>query len=202
MSHFFAYLSRMKHIQRWGLMRNNRQENIQEHSLQVAMVAHALALIHNRRFGGRVGADRVAVLAMFHDASEVITGDLPTPVKYFNDSIRESYKAIEREAEDRLLEMLPEEMREDYRTLLPEDAPDADQQRLIKAADAVCGYLKCVEEEESGNAEFSQARRVLAEKIERLEMPEVDYFMETFAPSFSLTLDELNAPTTRRGRGD
>ncbi len=198
MSHFFAYLARMKYIQRWGLMRNTRTENLQEHSLQVAMVAHGLALIRNREFGGAVDADRVAVLALFHDAAEVITGDLPTPVKYFNDDIRESYRRIEAEAEQRLLDMLPEAFREDYAAILDSEHWSATERRLVKAADAICGYLKCAEEEHSGNHEFVEARRVLWQKIGGFDEPEVAWFVERYVPSFSLTLDALNAP----GAGD
>lgn len=190
MSHFFAYLGRMKYIQRWGLMRNTQSENIQEHSLQVAVIGHALAVIRNREFHGAVNPERVATLAVFHEASEVITGDLATPIKYFNPHINEAYKNIERIASDKLLSLLPEELREDYRPLLFQE--DSEEHRLMKAADKICAYLKCLDELKAGNKEFEKATASIKKELKKLGMPEVDYFLEHFAPSFSLTLDELN----------
>lgn len=193
-SPFFAMLARMRLIQRWGLMRNTRAENVQEHSLQVAVIAHALALISNRHFAGTFNAERVAVLGMFHDASEILTGDLPTPVKYGNEAMREAYKALEQRAGQRLLELLPEDLREDYAPLLDSQQADASEQRLIKAADSLAGYLKCLEELAAGNREFSQAKSALLRKIEELEseLPAVRMFMQRYVPAFSLSLDEIS----------
>ena len=190
MSHFFAYLGRMKHILRWGLLRNTHPENIQEHSLQVAMIGHALATIRNRKFGGSVDVNQVVVLAAFHDASEVITGDLDTPIKYFNPDIRDSYKRLEDIAQHKLLELLPQEFRADYRPLLMQQ--EGEEHALMKAADKLCAYLKCMEEMKAGNREFEKAQQSILRDLESLGMPEVDYFLREFAPSFGLTLDELN----------
>jgi 5'-deoxynucleotidase len=191
-SHFFAYLSRMRFIRRWGLMHNTYPENIQEHSLRVAVIAHALAVIRNRLFQGGVDAERTAVLALYHDASEVLTGDLPAPVKYFNPEIKTAYKAIEAAAARRLLDMIPGSLKGDYEALLvPADA-DAAHRELITAADKLCAYLKCLEEIAAGNQEFSKAEKSLRATVERLDLPEVRYFLETFVPSFRLTLDELD----------
>ncbi len=191
MSHLFAYLSRMKFIERWGLMHNTYPENIQEHSLQVAMVAHALALIRNRIFGGAVDPERTAVLALYHDVSEVLTGDLPSPVKYFNPEIKTAYKAIEAAAAQRLFDMVPEALKADYQALFLAEEADRAYRDLITAADKICAYLKCLEEMGAGNQEFSQAEKALRASVEALDLPEVRYFLETFVPSFRLTLDDL-----------
>lgn len=192
MSHFFAYLARMKFIQRWGLMRNTRPENIQEHSLQVAMIAHGLALIKNRLFNGRVNPDRVAVLALYHDVSEVITGDLATPIKYFNPKIKTAYDEIEVVARQKLFNMLPDAFKADYESLFFLAAEDRDHWALVKAADKICAYLKCLEELKAGNQEFAKAERAVKGEIAKLDLPEVGYFMDKYVPSFTLTLDELN----------
>ena len=192
LSHFFAYLSRMKFIRRWGLMHSTYSENIQEHSSQVAMVAHALAIIRNRLFAGRVNPDRVAVLALYHDASEVLTGDLPTPVKYFNPDIKTAYHAIEETANTKLLSMIPAELQPDYHAFFHHVEADAAHLELIKAADKLCAYLKCLEEVSVGNKEFTQAEKTLRATVESSDLPEVRYFLDTFVPSFTLTLDELN----------
>ena len=192
MQHFFAYLSRMRLIKRWGLMRNTYEENIQEHSLQVALVAHGLAVIRNVYFAGTVNPDRVMALAVFHESGEVFTGDLATPIKYFNPEIKRAYDAIEAFAKARLIAMLPEEMRESYRPLLFGEEEDKELWKLVKAADKICAYLKCIEEMKSGNQEFGKAERSIRKDIEELELPEVKLFMERFAPSFALALDELN----------
>jgi 5'-deoxynucleotidase len=192
MSHFFAYISRMKLIQRWGLMRNTQPENIQEHSLQVAMVAHMLAVVRNRMFGGNVDPERVATLALYHDCSEVITGDLPTPIKNFDKDIASAYKKIEHFAAERIFKMLPEVLQEDYRDVLFPGEKDAEHRQLIKAADKLCAYLKCLEELQAGNNAFLKAERSVMAGLMKMNMPEVTYFVETFTPSFSLTLDELN----------
>ncbi|MCB0163754.1 MAG: 5'-deoxynucleotidase [Anaerolineae bacterium] len=192
MSHFFAYLAKMKFIQRWGLMRNTSPENIQEHSLQVAMIAHGLAIIKNRRFEGQVNPERVATLALFHDASEVITGDLATPIKNFNPKIKTAYSEIEIVANQKLFDMLPDELQPAYAPIFFKQDGDDLHWQLIKAADKICAYLKCLEELKVGNEEFSKAARVIEADIAQLGLPEVIYFMETYVPSFSLTLDELN----------
>jgi len=191
MSHFFAYLSRMKFIKRWGLMHNTDPENIQEHSLRVAMIAHALALFRNRMFAGAVNPERTAVLALYHDASEVLTGDLPAPVKYFNPAIKTAYKAIEAAAARTLFQMLPEVLQADYQGLLIPDEADRVHRELVTAADKLCAYLKCLEERGAGNPEFAKAEKALRASVDALALPEVRYFLDTFVPSFRLTLDEL-----------
>lgn len=191
MFHFFAYMSRMKQILRWGLMRNTRPENDAEHALQVAMIAHALATIRNARHGGALDADRIATLSLYHDAGEVITGDLATPIKHFNPEVRRAFGEMEAMARGRLVGMLPEDLRPAYRGLLePDEASEA--WRVVKAADRICAYLKCVEELRAGNGEFERARDAIAADIARLDLPEVRDFMRDFAPSFALSLDELN----------
>ncbi len=191
MSHFFAYLARMKFIRRWGLMHNSYPENVQEHSQRVAMIAHALAVIRNRVFAGQVNAERVAVLALYHDASEVFTGDLPTPVKYFSEDLRSAYGQIEQRAERRLLDMVPADLRADFESLFASRREDRALWELVKAADKLCAYVKCVEEVSAGNREFASAERSLKATVEQLGLPEVDYFLDEFLPSFRLTLDEL-----------
>ncbi len=191
MSHFFAYLARMKFIRRWGLMHNTYPENIQEHSLRVAMIAHALAVIRNRLFQGGTNPERAAALALFHDASEVLTGDLPTPVKYFNPDIRAAYLTIETVAKRKLLDMVPGELQEDYRALFFGEEPDSEHRDLVKAADRLAAYIKCLEELAAGNHEFSKAEKALRASVDALPQPEVRYFLDTFVPSFKLTLDEL-----------
>ena len=182
----------MKFIRRWGLMRNTEVENIQEHSLQVAMVAHGLAVIRNRFFGGEIDPQRTALLAMFHDANEVITGDLATPVKNFNPEICNAYHDIENSARKRLLAMLPAELQSEYEPLFFAREKDGEIWNLIKAADKICAYLKCVDERQAGNKGFLYAERTLRDRVDKLDLPEVQYFMAEFVPSFSLTLDELN----------
>ena len=192
MRHFFAYLSRMRLIRRWGLMRNTYEENIQEHSLQVAIIAHGLAVIRNTCFNGCVNADRVTTLAAYHEAGEVFTGDLATPIKYFNPEIKQAYQAIEEFARGRLAGMLPAELHSAYAPLLFPAEKDRELWKLVKAADKICAYLKCVEELKSGNQEFAKAEKAIRTEIDRMELPEVAYFMKKFAPSFGLALDELN----------
>ena len=192
MRHFFAYLSRMRLIRRWGLMRNTYEENIQEHSLQVAWVAHGLAVIRNTYFGGAVNAERVMVLAAFHEAGEVFTGDLATPIKYFNPEIKQAYAAIEDFAKDRLGGMLTPELRQAYQPLLFPDAGEQDLWKIVMAADKICADLKCVVELKSGNQEFGKAAKAIKTELDKNETPEVKYFMQNFAPSFGLALDELN----------
>ena len=192
MSHFFAYLAKMKFIQRWGLMRNTYPENIQEHSLQVALIAHGLAVINNRCFNGTINPERTATLALFHDTSEVITGDLATPIKNFNPKIKTAFQEIEIIARQKLVEMLPAELKPAYQDLFFTQPSDESYWALIKAADKISAYLKCVEELKLGNQEFSRAEKTIKADIEQLDMPEVNYFMTHFVPSYLLTLDELN----------
>jgi len=192
MYHFFSYMAKMKHIKRWGLMRNTREENIQEHSLQTAMIAHALAVIRNTVYGGSINADRVMSAAVYHEAGEVITGDLATPIKYFNPEIKQAYKEIEKHAEEKLVQMMPQEMQGEYEKLILGREDDAQVYALVKAADKICAYLKCVEEMSAGNKEFEKAQAAISKTIWESDLPEVKYFMEHFVPSFSLTLDELN----------
>lgn len=190
-SHFFAHMARMKLIQRWPLMRNVHQENVQEHSLQVAMVAHALALIKNRYYDGQVDPNRVATIALFHDVSEVLTGDLPNPVKYFNNAIKEEYKKIEKIAEQRLIDMAPEEFRDDYAQLIDQQHHTQEEAFLVKAADVICAYLKTLEELAAGNKEFKLAKKRMDETLKNYHSPEVEYFLEAYVPSFLLSLDEI-----------
>ena len=192
LSHFFAHLARMKLIYRWPLMRNVQKENISEHSLQVAMVAHALALIENRKFGGTLNPEQAALLALYHDATEVLTGDLPTPIKYHNPAIANEYKKIEKLAEQRLLDLLPAEFVEDYRPLIDSDHQDPELTRVVKAADTLCAYSKCLEELAAGNHELELAKRRLEKMLDERMTPTVRYFLEVFMPSFALTLDEMS----------
>ena len=190
-SHFFAHLARMKLINRWPLMRNVRTENVQEHSLQVAMVAHSLALIRNKYFGGQLDPHKIATIAMFHDVSEVITGDLPTPVKYSNPVIREEYKKIEKLAEQKLINMAPCEFKEDYAALIDHHHHSDDEAFIVKAADVICAYLKTLEELSAGNKEFGLAKKRLDKILKDYRSDEVNYFMKAYVPSFSLSLDEI-----------
>ncbi len=190
--HFFAFISRMKYINRWGLMRNTFNENIQEHSLQVAIVAHALATIKNQVFGGDVDAERAAVLAMFHDCNETITGDMPTPVKYYNPEINEAYKKVEHLSKNKLVSMLPNELKDTYSKILFAQEGDKELWRLVKASDRISAYIKCLEEKNAGNSEFKKAGEAILKTIKALDMPEVRYFLENFIPSFTLSLDELD----------
>jgi 5'-deoxynucleotidase len=181
----------MKFIKRWGLMHNTYPENVQEHSLRVAHIAHALALIRNKMFGGAVNPDRVAVLALYHDVGEVLIGDLPAPIKYFNPEINRAYRDIEASASTKLLAMVPNELEEEYRPLLRHERPDEVQWEIVKAADKLCAYMKTLEEISAGNREFAKAETSLRQSVEEMNLPEVKYFLLTFVPSFRLTLDEL-----------
>ena len=192
MHHFFAYVSRLKFIRRWGLMRSTQPENDAEHSLQVAMIAHGLAVIARDRYGKDVDPEHVLALAVYHDATEVITGDLPTPVKYHSPELRTSYKQLEVLASQRLTAMLPKEMQPAFAPYLAEGADYAHQ--LVKAADRISAYTKCMEEQRAGNHEFDAAGENVLRSIQQIDLPEVRDFMAEFVPSFALTLDELNAP--------
>ena len=187
----FAYLSRMRYINRWGLMRNTFQENIQEHSHMVAVLAHALAVIRRDVLGKKADPGLAAAAALYHDAPEILTGDLPTPIKYYSPDIRDAYKQVEKVSADKLSAMLPEELRGAFAPLLREDY-DPDTRALVKAADKLSAYIKCVEELKAGNAEFRQAAEQTLEALKGYGLPEVDYFMEHFLPAFGLTLDELS----------
>ena len=188
-SHFFAYISRMRFIQRWALMRNTAPENVQEHSHQVAVLAHALAVIRNEQFGGHLDPGAVAVAALYHDASEILTGDMPTPIKYDNPDIQSAYKAVEATAEQKLLSMLPEDLRGEFEAAVT--IPDPQVRALVKAADKLSAYLKCVEERKAGNAEFRSAEEQTYAALRDNPLPALDYFMDRFLPGFQLTLDEL-----------
>lgn len=187
-SHFYSMLFRMKNIFRWGLMRNTRRESLSEHSLEVACIAHALAILRNKRFGGNIDAGAVATAALYHDATEIITGDMPTPIKYYSDGIRKAYKQIEHEACDKLLQLLPEDLREEYRPLM--EFCDPQIKELVKAADKLAAYIKCIEETNMGNREFEVALRSTQDILNNCETPEVKVFMEEFIPSFYMSLDE------------
>ena len=187
---FFAYISRMRYIDRWALMRNSQKENVQEHSHMVAVLAHALAVIRRDIFGGTIDPGEVAVAALYHDAPEILTGDLPTPVKYFNPDIQKAYKQVEAVSADKLLGMLPDELRPSYVPYLKEEPGPVHD--LVKAADKLSAYIKCVEELKMGNNEFRQAADQTLELLKASALPEVDYFMEHFLPAFGLTLDELS----------
>ncbi len=187
-SHFYAMLSRMKNIYRWGLMRNTRPENLSEHSLEVAFIAHALAVITNRRLGGNVDEKAVALYAMFHDTSEIITGDMPTPIKYYNADIKTAYKNIESVAEERLLSLLPEDLREDF---VPLFNPDGEDKKIIKAADKISALIKCIEETVSGNREFEAARESTLKAIKEMRCDAADIFLDEFIESFYLPIDDI-----------
>lgn len=188
MSHFFALINRTKYVNRWGLMRNTQNENLQEHSFQTAVLAHALCTIHNKECGGEVDPDRAAVLALYHDVTEIITGDLPTPIKYYNDDIKDSYKRIEQKASDALIEQLPEFLKDEYWGIL--NGEGTPEWRFVKAADTLSAYLKCMDELKAGNKEFSGAAIGLKSKLNAMDLPALDIFMDEFVDSFSLTLDE------------
>ncbi len=192
MSKFFAFLNRMKYIKRWSLMRSVREENIMEHSHDVAMIAHALAVINNK-FGGEKKADleKTVLLAQYHEVGEVITGDLPTPIKYFNPEIKTAYKDLEKGACGKLLDMLPDDLREDYAEyILPDEK--SYEYKLVKFADRISAYLKCVEEVKAGNSEFKKAKKTIGEELKKADDPAVEYYMKNFAAAYELTLDELD----------
>ena len=192
-NHFFAMISRMKYISRWALMRNTHGENISEHSLEVASIAHALAVIHNKRFGGNVNAERAAVLGVYHDAPEIITGDMPTPVKYYSAQVHEAYSQVEDDACKALIEMLPEDLREEYEPFFIKQEQDRELWRFVKAADKISALTKCIEESKAGNAEFDSAAKTLKKAVDDMNMPEAECFIDEFLGSYSLTLDEMTS---------
>lgn len=193
-SHFFAMLSRMKYITRWGLMNNTKSENISEHSLQTAMFAHLLVLLHNKESSEELNPERAALLGMYHDVTEIITGDMPTPVKYYNPEIIQSYKKVEHIAGEKLVSMLPEELRKEYSDIiLMENKNDEPLLPYVKAADKLSALVKCIEEIRMGNDEFRQAKESTEASLRKMNLSAVDKFMSDFLPSFSLTLDEQNS---------
>ncbi|MBQ4613204.1 MAG: 5'-deoxynucleotidase [Clostridia bacterium] len=183
-------LSRMKNIRRWALMRNTRSENICEHSHEVAVIAHALALITNRHYGGQVDANKCVMLAVYHDVPEILTGDMPTPVKYYNPAIREAYKQVEISACEKLLGMLPEDLKTDYQALICPQDEVSEEMRLVKAADKLSALVKCIEETAQGNREFISARRATEQAIRAMDIPAVNEFMEMYIPAYELALDD------------
>lgn len=189
--HFFAMMARMKYIERWSLMRNSDSENISEHSMEVAMIAHALAVISNVRLNNEIDVNKAALIGLYHDATEIITGDLPTPVKYYNDEIKSAYKEVEQIATNKLLGMLPEDMRPYYNNLFNKTYEDSYLWKLVKAADKLSALIKCIEEEKTGNIEFKSARVSTLKSLEAMELEEVRIFEEEFLSSYELTLDEL-----------
>lgn len=191
---FYATISRMKYIERWALMRNTRAENLSEHSLDVSMIAHALCVIGNTRMGKKLEAEKAALIGMYHDASEIITGDMPTPVKYYNKSIKDAFKSLEDEANSNLLRQLPEDIREAYQNLFFKTEELSYEWKLVKAADKLSALIKCMEEEKTGNREFVKAREATEMAVNKLagELLEVKVFVEEFLPAFAKTLDELN----------
>lgn len=190
-SSFFAMMSRMKYINRWALMRNSYPENISEHSLEVGMLAHVLTLISNKRLGNHYNAEKAAIIGMYHDCTEIITGDMPTPIKYYNRDTKEVYKNVEEEAAKELLSMLPDYLYDEYVSLLLPSKEDEYLWKLVKAADRLSAYIKCVEEEKAGNREFSSAKASTYEKLTAMDLPEVRIFMQDFAEAYKKTLDEL-----------
>lgn len=191
-SNFFAMISRMKFIERWSLMRNSRPENLSEHSLEVAMLAHALAVISNERLGNNLNAERAALIGIYHDATEIITGDMPTPIKYFNKKIQGAYKEVEKDAAEKLHGMLPDYLKNSFEGIFFHSEEDTYLRKLVKAADKISALIKCIEEEKAGNTEFVRAKNSLRELLENMHLKEVDIFMEEFLPAYSKTLDELN----------
>ena len=190
-SHFFAYISKIRWLQRWGLKRNTVTENVMEHSWEVSVIAHALALIRNRYFKGNLDVNAIVVSALYHDCSEVITGDMPSPIKYHSPEITQAYKLIENKAERELLNLLPTELQDDYRTVMIEEDLPKDHKIIIKAADTISAYLKCKMEVAAGNQEFSIAEKDIEARLTAIDLPEVKYFLDLFASSYELTLDEL-----------
>lgn len=191
MSKFFAYLNRMKYIKRWSLMRSVKEENIMEHSHQVAVIAHALAVIKNKEFGGNVNIEKVVLIAQYHEVGEVITGDLPTPIKYFNPEIKSAYKDLEQKACEKILSFLPQNLMPEYEKYVLPDV-NSEEYRLVKSADRLSAYLKCIEEIKMGNLEFKKAKSSILADLKALKCPEVNFYLKEFAPAYELTLDELD----------
>lgn len=190
-SNFFAFISRMKYINRWGLMRNIKEENVSEHSLEVAVIAHALAIIQKKRLNKNINTEKIALYAIYHDSSEIFTGDLPTPVKYFNSTIKTAYKDVEHFANKRLLNLLPSDFYDEFEPIMIPKEEDAEIWRTIKAADKISAYIKCLEEEKSGNKEFIKAKQSILDEIKNMNRTDVNIFMEEFIEGYNLTLDEM-----------
>ncbi len=190
---FFAYLSRLKLIRRWSLMRNTQPENDAEHSLQVAMIAHAIAVLGRDRYGREVNPEHVLSLAVYHDATEVMTGDLPTPVKYYSEELRGAYRRLEDLSADRLLALLPEGMRDAFLPYLKQEK--GYEREIVRAADKISAYIKCLEEQRAGNREFDYAAENIGKTLREITLPEVGDFLREFLPAFRMTLDELNHPS-------
>lgn len=198
-SNFFAFIFRMKYINRWALMRNTRNENVSEHSLEVSVIAHALALIQKNRLGNiSINPEKVALYAIYHDASEIITGDMPTPVKYFNQSISNAYKDLEHKASNSILNMLPDYLINDYKDIFIAKPEDKELWDTIKAADKISAYLKCIDEENSGNKEFGNAKNSTLKSLKAMNRKDVDIFLEEFADGFNLTLDEVGSSLDKK----
>ncbi|MBD5088659.1 MAG: 5'-deoxynucleotidase [Clostridiales bacterium] len=191
-SHFYAMLSRMKYIERWALMKNSEIENISEHSMEVAMLTHGLAIIGNVRLGKTLNVERAALIGLFHDCTEIITGDMPTPIKYYSEDITNAFKEVEEKAAAKLLDMLPQDMQEYYEGLFYKEEEDAYLWQLEKAADKLSALIKCIKEENAGNREFVLAKKTLEETLKKMELTEVEIFMKDFLPSYYKTLDELH----------
>lgn len=193
-SHFFAYIDKLRWVIRWGLKRNTVPENVKEHSWDVATIAHALAVIRNRIYGGKVDVNAVVVAAIYHDSVEAVCSDLITPVKYHSHKIRDAFKEIELTAEKELVAMLPEELQDDFARYLMEDNLPQEHQQLVKMADSITAYLKCQMELKNGNMQFSKASESIWKRLKSYDQPEIEYFLRVFAPSYELTLDEILAP--------
>lgn len=189
---FFAFTSRMKYINRWALMRNTQNENLSQHSHEVAVIAHALAVISNKRFGTKHNAEKAALIGLYHDTSEIITGDMPTPIKYHSPKIRDAFKGVENLATKKLITMLPDDLKEEYEKILFEQNEDKDLWKFVKAADKISALIKCIEEEKAGNTEFIKASESIKKVIEDMNMPVANIFIEEFLPAYSLTLDQLD----------
>ena len=188
---FYAFINRMKHIKRWSLMRSVNEENIMEHTEQVAVIAHALALINVKKYNGNADVSKTVMYAQYHEVGEVITGDLPTPIKYFNPEIKTAYKGLEKNACEKIINMLPEEFKDEYRQYILPDETSLEY-TLAKCADRLSAYVKCIEELKAGNTEFKKAKESIEKDLKSRKIKEVDYFMKEFIPAFSLTLDELD----------
>ena len=188
---FFAMFSRMKYIDRWALMRNTRKENLSEHTLEVAAIAHALAVISNEKYGASPNAERAALLGIYHDMPEIITGDMPTPIKYGNPQLKQAYKAVERETAAQLVSMLPEYMQDSYKGFFVKGDADSELWKLVKAADKISAYIKCIEEEKAGNTEFNSAKKATFALISQLDIPAAQTFIDEFITAYNLDLDEL-----------
>ncbi len=184
-------ISRLKWIDRWALMKNSSNENLSEHSLEVAMIAHALCVIGNKRLGKNLNGERAALIGMYHDATEIITGDMPTPVKYYNDEIRHVYKDIEKEAQRRLISLLPADLSDEYESIFSPGEELSYEKKLVKGADKLSAYIKCIEEEKAGNRECLSAEEATLRSLKKMDLPEVDIFIEECIPGYRKTLDEL-----------